>query len=83
MLTRLSAIRPAMGGRCFKHPKTDARQFSQCAAFPSHSFSLEVRMTWSAGIRKFHRYVAILFTLTVITNFVAMAMGKPPSWIVY
>jgi len=40
-------------------------------------------MTWSAGIRKFHRYAAILFTLTVITNFVAMTMGKPPSWIVY
>ena len=40
-------------------------------------------MTWSAGIRRFHRCTAILFTLTVIANFVAMTMGKPPPWIVY
>jgi hypothetical protein len=23
------------------------------------------------------------FTITVIANFVAMAMGEPPSWVVY
>ena len=40
-------------------------------------------MTWSVGIRKFHRCMAILFTLTVIANFVATAMGKPPMWLVY
>jgi hypothetical protein len=27
--------------------------------------------------------VSIIFTLTVIANFVAMAMGKPPMWLVY
>ena len=40
-------------------------------------------MNWSVRIRKFHRCVAILFTLTVTANFVAMTMGKPPAWIVY
>ena len=40
-------------------------------------------MTWSVRIRKFHRCMAIIFTLTVIANFVAMAIGKPPMWIVW
>jgi hypothetical protein len=34
-------------------------------------------------VRQFHRWISILFTLTVIANFVAMALGKPPMWLVY
>lgn len=36
-------------------------------------------------IRRFHRWVSIVFTLTVIANFVAMARGNgaPPPWITY
>jgi membrane protein CcdC involved in cytochrome C biogenesis len=30
-----------------------------------------------------HRWVSIVFTLTVIANFVAMAAGQPPAWLVY
>jgi hypothetical protein len=37
----------------------------------------------SKWIRQFHRWVSIIFTLTVIANFLAMAMGKPPMWLVY
>ncbi|HEY2034497.1 MAG TPA: hypothetical protein VGH02_12500 [Rhizomicrobium sp.] len=37
----------------------------------------------SVWIRQFHRWIAILFTLTVIANFAAMALGKPPMWLVY
>lgn len=37
----------------------------------------------SAWIRQFHRWISILFTLTVIANFAAMALGEPPSWLVY
>ena len=42
-------------------------------------------MSASNGIRRFHRWVSIAFTLTVIANFVAMAQGKgaPPPWITY
>lgn len=40
-------------------------------------------MSWDNWIRQIHRWLSIIFTLTVIANFVAMAMGKPPSWIVY
>lgn len=36
--------------------------------------------TW---IRQIHRWLSILFTLTVIANFVVMAVGKPPAWVVY
>ena len=35
-------------------------------------------MNWSNGIRQIHRWLSILFTLTVVANFVAMALGKPP-----
>ena len=37
-------------------------------------------------IRQTHRWISIVFTLTVIANFVAIAMaqgGMPPAWITY
>lgn len=35
------------------------------------------------AIRQVHRWVSILFTLTVAANFAAMAMGPPPAWVTY
>jgi hypothetical protein len=40
-------------------------------------------LNWNIEIRQTHRWLSILFTLTVIANFAAMALGKPPNWIVY
>jgi hypothetical protein len=40
-------------------------------------------LTFNQWLRQAHRWLAILFTLTVIANFVAMAVGTPPMWIVY
>lgn len=40
-------------------------------------------MGWSKWIRQTHRWLGIVFTLTVIANFAAMAVGTPPAWIVY
>lgn len=40
-------------------------------------------MNWNNWIRQVHRWLSIAFTATVIANFVAMAMGTPPAWIVY
>jgi hypothetical protein len=41
-------------------------------------------MSWNNGIRQFHRWVSILFTLTVIANFVAIGtVGTPPAAITY
>ena len=40
-------------------------------------------MNWNGWIRQSHRWVSIVFTATVIANFVAMGLGKPPSWLVY
>ena len=39
----------------------------------------------SAWLRQLHRWVSIVFTLTVIANFAQMAMrpGQPPNWITY
>jgi hypothetical protein len=34
-------------------------------------------------IRQFHRWVSIVFTITVAANFVAMSQGTPPAWITY
>jgi len=45
--------------------------------------SNETRMTFSLWIRQLHRWLAILFTATVLANFVTMALGSPPMWIVY
>ena len=40
-------------------------------------------MNWNMLIRQTHRWLSIAFTVTVIANFVAMAFGEPPAWIVY
>ncbi|MGN6515444.1 MAG: hypothetical protein ACTHLR_06350 [Rhizomicrobium sp.] len=40
-------------------------------------------MGFNDWVRQTHRWLSVIFTLTVIANFVAMAIGKPPMWIVY
>lgn len=40
-------------------------------------------MTWSKWIRQTHRWLAIIFTATVIANFIAMALGEPHAFVVY
>jgi len=32
-------------------------------------------LNWSNGIRQVHRWLSIIFTVTVIANFAAMALG--------
>jgi len=34
-------------------------------------------------IRQLHRWISVFFTLTVIANFVSMAVGEPVEWVVY
>jgi hypothetical protein len=41
----------------------------------------EVRV--SKLIRQTHRWLSVIFTAAVIANFVAMALGQPPAWVVY
>ena len=41
---------------------------------------------WSKWVRQIHRWLSIIFTVTVIANFVALAQGgggMPPPWITY
>nr|WP_288851544.1 hypothetical protein [uncultured Acidovorax sp.] len=42
-------------------------------------------MSAGAGIRRFHRWVSMAFTLAVIANFVvrAQGVGNPPDWVTY
>jgi hypothetical protein len=42
-------------------------------------------LTVNSGIRQFHRWVSIAFTITVIANFIALARrtGVPPPWVTY
>jgi membrane protein CcdC involved in cytochrome C biogenesis len=40
-------------------------------------------LNWNKWIRQVHRWLAIIFTLTVIANLVAMTQGQPPAWITY
>jgi hypothetical protein len=42
-------------------------------------------MNWNKWVRQTHRWVAMVFTVTVIANFVALSVGEgqPPAWITY
>lgn len=40
-------------------------------------------MNLSKWIRQTHRWLSIVFTVTVIANFIALSRGTPPPWITY
>ena len=40
-------------------------------------------MNGSIWIRQLHRWLSVIFTVTVIANFIAMAMRKAVPWVVY
>jgi len=43
-------------------------------------------VNWSSWIRQTHRWVSIVFMVTVIANFVALAQSggaMPPAWVTY
>jgi hypothetical protein len=42
-------------------------------------------VNWNIWIRQTHRWLSIVFTVTVIANFIALAQGggMPPPWITY
>lgn len=40
-------------------------------------------MNVSNGIKRTHRWLSIVFTLTIIANFTAMGLGEPPAFVVY
>lgn len=40
-------------------------------------------MTLSDGVRQAHRWISIVFTLTVVANFLVMMRQTPPAWITY
>jgi hypothetical protein len=42
-------------------------------------------LNWNAWIRQIHRWLSIIFTVTVIANVVALAQGDgtPPPWITF
>jgi hypothetical protein len=40
-------------------------------------------MNWNTWLRQFHRWLSVIFTLTVIVTFIALAQEKPVVWISY
>ncbi|MFL5575627.1 MAG: hypothetical protein ACJ79S_06650 [Gemmatimonadaceae bacterium] len=42
-------------------------------------------MNWNSLIRQIHRWLSIAFTVTVIANFIALALGEgtPSPWVTY
>ncbi|QWP77094.1 hypothetical protein J5226_01420 [Lysobacter sp. K5869] len=40
-------------------------------------------MNWNHWIRQFHRWVSIVFPLTVIASFIALAQKQPVVWVSY
>jgi hypothetical protein len=42
-------------------------------------------LNWNVWIRQIHRWLSIIFTVTVIANFIALSRGggMPPPWVTY
>jgi hypothetical protein len=43
----------------------------------------EVPLNWNKRVRQIHRWLSIIFTVTVIASFVALAQEKPAIWVSY
>ena len=40
-------------------------------------------MSWNNWVRQIHRWVSIIFTVTVIANFVILGLKKQIAWVTY
>lgn len=40
-------------------------------------------MNWNHWIRQFHRWVSLVFVLTVVATFIALAQEQPLVWVSY
>ena len=40
-------------------------------------------MSWNFWVRQTHRWLSIIFTLTIIANFAVRVQGEPPAWVTY
>ena len=40
-------------------------------------------MNWNKWIRQFHRWLSVIFTATVILNFIVLSQENPPIWVSY
>ena len=40
-------------------------------------------MNWNHWMRQIHRWLSVVFTLTVVANFAAMTQGPPTPWVTY
>lgn len=40
-------------------------------------------MNWNKRVRQAHRWLSVVFTVTVIVCFVALAMEQPAVWVFY
>ena len=40
-------------------------------------------MNWNRWIRQAHRWMSLVFTATVVANFVALSQGQPPDCVTY
>lgn len=40
-------------------------------------------MNWNKWIRQLHRWLAVVFTVTVLVTFVVLQQEKPPMWVNY
>jgi hypothetical protein len=45
--------------------------------------SKEIPMSWNTWLRQLHRWLSIIFTVTVIVTFVALAQEQPVVWVSY
>ena len=59
---------------------TWARFFKQGS---DHAVAQTSTPPWTMGIRQSHRWLAILFTLTVLANLASAMRGRPPGWMTY
>ena len=49
----------------------------------SGSTSEEVPLNWNKWVRQIHRWLSIVFTVTVIVTFVALGQKEPVVWVSY
>ena len=58
-------------------------EFFAAAPHAASSPSQEVSIGKAPRARRIHRWIAVIFTLSVAVNFAVMPWGQPPAWITF
>lgn len=83
-MSRISYAVPNGNGSAERHFRSRSRTHDTPGSLlPQPRFVSEVSVNWNRWIRQIHRWLSIIFTVSVIVTFIALGLDEPIVWVSY